>query len=99
MDIMKEVMRMAREVDEELMPLLNVGSHERLRQAVNHLPQAGGKRMRKTAGLPPKGPWSPGKRNDTHRSRNSRSVRWRSMDRSFLARSSASTFSRRTKMW
>ncbi len=46
MDIMKEVMRMAKEVDEALMPLLNVGSHERLRLAVNHLPQSGGKRLR-----------------------------------------------------
>jgi len=46
MDIMKEVMRMAKEVDEELMPLLNVGTHERLRLAVNHLPRAGGKRLR-----------------------------------------------------
>jgi geranylgeranyl diphosphate synthase type I len=46
MDIMNEVMRMAREVDEALMPLLNVGSHERLRLAVNHLPKSGGKRLR-----------------------------------------------------
>ena len=46
MDIMKEVVRMAKDMDAALLPLLDVGTHERLRLAVRHLPLAGGKRLR-----------------------------------------------------
>jgi geranylgeranyl diphosphate synthase type I len=46
MDITKDLARMAKEVDAALMPYLDVGKYEKLRQAMKHYPEAGGKRLR-----------------------------------------------------
>ncbi len=46
MDVGKELVRRAREVDGPLMKYLDVGRYEKLRKAMWHLPEAGGKRLR-----------------------------------------------------
>ncbi len=46
MEFPKEMITIAKEVDKCLMTYLDVGKHEKLRQAMKHYPEAGGKRMR-----------------------------------------------------
>jgi len=45
-DVNKELARMAKQVDEALLPYLDVGSYDKLRKAMRHYPEAGGKRLR-----------------------------------------------------
>jgi len=45
-DVTKELARMAKQVDKALLPYLDVGEYEKLRIAMKHLPEAGGKRLR-----------------------------------------------------
>jgi len=45
-DVNEELARMAKQVDEALLPYLDVGSYDKLRKAMRHYPQAGGKRLR-----------------------------------------------------
>jgi geranylgeranyl diphosphate synthase type I len=46
MDVMKEIVRKARQVDGPLLNYLEVGKYEKLRRAMRHYPEAGGKRLR-----------------------------------------------------
>jgi geranylgeranyl diphosphate synthase type I len=46
MDVGKELMRRAKEVDGPLMKYLDVGEYEKIRKAMWHYPEAGGKRLR-----------------------------------------------------
>jgi geranylgeranyl diphosphate synthase type I len=46
MDIVKEMARTAKDIDNALLPYLDVGKHDKLRKAMKHYPEAGGKRLR-----------------------------------------------------
>ena len=46
MEFPREIITIAKDVDKSLMAYLDVGKHEKLRQAMKHYPEAGGKRMR-----------------------------------------------------
>jgi geranylgeranyl diphosphate synthase type I len=46
MEFPREMITIAKDVDKSLMAYLDVGKHEKLRQAMKHYPEAGGKRMR-----------------------------------------------------
>ncbi|MEM0448331.1 MAG: polyprenyl synthetase family protein [Methanomassiliicoccales archaeon] len=46
MDVSRELMRRAKMVDESLLRYLEVGKYEKLRKAIRHYPEAGGKRLR-----------------------------------------------------
>jgi len=46
MDIVKEMARTAKDIDDALLPYLDVGKHDKLRKAMKHYPEAGGKRLR-----------------------------------------------------
>lgn len=46
MDLMEEIEKRARVVDDHLMSYLKEGEHEKLMKAVRHYPEAGGKRLR-----------------------------------------------------
>lgn len=46
MELPKEMAEMAKEVHESIMSYLDYGKYEKLRQAMRHYPEAGGKRMR-----------------------------------------------------
>lgn len=46
MDVMKEIARKAKMVDGPLLGYLEVGKYEKLRKAIRHYPEAGGKRLR-----------------------------------------------------
>jgi len=46
MDITKEIKLNAIEIDKALLPYLDVGKYEKLRKAMRHYPEAGGKRLR-----------------------------------------------------
>jgi geranylgeranyl diphosphate synthase type I len=46
MEFPKEMITIAKDVDKRLMAYLDVGKNEKLRQAMKHYPEAGGKRMR-----------------------------------------------------
>jgi len=46
MDVLKEIMLRAKMVDVSLLKFLEVGKYDKLRQAVRHYPEAGGKRLR-----------------------------------------------------
>ena len=46
MDVMKEIAQGAKRVDVSLLKYLEVGKYEKLRKAIRHYPEAGGKRLR-----------------------------------------------------
>ncbi|HUL39555.1 MAG TPA: polyprenyl synthetase family protein [Methanomassiliicoccales archaeon] len=46
MDVMKEISQGAKRVDAALLEYLEVGKYEKLRKAIRHYPEAGGKRLR-----------------------------------------------------
>ena len=46
MEFPKEMITIAKDVDKSLMAYLDVGKNEKLRKAMKHYPEAGGKRMR-----------------------------------------------------
>lgn len=50
-DVNKELARMAKRVDKALLPYLETGDYEKLRRAMAHYPEAGGKRLRPTMAI------------------------------------------------